>query len=159
MDKHGEMNTEESPLSKNLNQIWMTLTPKTYLSWISKKKNSSMVLLISNRLSINWKNYWITMMPGLPLHTNRQMLNSKDCIRHISYQDSLLWIGWQASQHLQNVIIEQNNSDLLTISNHGRWLSKDTLAGWVDPKLHKSCPLFGILHYYFPFPLKFKWNN
>lgn len=32
VDKHGEMNTEKSSISKNWNPIYMTLTPKTYLS-------------------------------------------------------------------------------------------------------------------------------
>lgn len=63
------------------------------------------------------------MMPGLPLHTNCQILNSNDCLRHISYQDSLLWIGWQASQDLQNVIIKQKQQwpfDNLQIMDDGR---------------------------------------
>lgn len=162
VDKHGEMNTEKSSISKNWNQIWMTLTPKTYLSWTSKEKISSTILMKANRSSINWKNFWISMMPGLPLHTNCLILNSKDCLRHIiiSYQDSLLRIGWQASQHLQNVIIKQKQQwpfDNLQIMDDGR--QRTHLQ--VGQTLNFTNPVHYLEFYtiIFSFPLKFKWNN
>lgn len=162
VDKHGEMNTEKSSISKNWNQIWMTLTPKTYLSWTSKEKISSTILMKSNRSSINWKNFWISMMPGLPLHTNCLILNSKDCLRHIiiSYQDSLLRIGWQASQHLQNVIIKQKQQwpfDNLQIMDDGR--QRTHLQ--VGQTLNFTNPVHYLEFYtiIFSFPLKFKWNK